>query len=445
MIAFIKKQKEKVIILCYSVDRLQREFDEQYLQLQRLIKLDKVEVFYIKNSFREHKDMDSGDKFRKDLDVLLASDYKNKISDNVKRSIKKKLDEGTILGDSPLGYLNKQRIDTKKEKVEVYIDIEREHLVKKIFEEYSEGIYSLNDIRLMIDNDGLASKKGNKISNNVINNILTNPFYYGFMKYEGILYKHIYPRLISKELFDECQRVREGRARSPSKKTQKAFIFKEILKCKHCKCSYSPELKKKKYVYMRPIKNKGECNFCYHINENKILEQIEKVLQGMYIPEHILKLVNAELKKSSVKEHKEQQKHISALQKQNTLAHNKATKIRNIYIDGGFSKEEYDEAMLDLNVERENITVKLDKLNNADKSFNENLSTIFELASKSYELFKSSEIDEKRRIVNMVFQNLEMDGKKLEFSARKPFDMFLNVNSYKEWLPGKDSNLRPRD
>lgn len=109
MVDFVKKQQEKVVVLCYCVDRLQRDFDEQYFELQKLIKLGKLEIHFIKNEFIEHKDMDSSAKFRKNLDVLLANDYRNKISDNVKRSNRKKLEEGTILGDSPIGYLNTKR------------------------------------------------------------------------------------------------------------------------------------------------------------------------------------------------------------------------------------------------------------------------------------------------------------------------------------------------
>src|SRR3989338_7809164 len=116
MVDFTRKQKEKIVVLCYCVDRLQRDFDEQYLELQKLIKQDKIEIHYVKSEFIEHRDMNSSDKFRKNLDVLLANDYSNKISDNVKRSAKKKLDDGTILGDSPLGYLNSKRMDKKKEK-----------------------------------------------------------------------------------------------------------------------------------------------------------------------------------------------------------------------------------------------------------------------------------------------------------------------------------------
>lgn len=197
MVNFVKAQKDKIIILCYCVDRLQRDFDEQYIDLQRLINQGRLEIHYAKTKFIEHKDMDSSDKFRKNLDVLLANDYRNKISDNVKRSAKKKLDEGTILGDSPLGYLNSKRVDQKKEKVEVAIDPVRGSLVKKMFEEYATGLYSMNDIRLRITEEGLRSKKGCKISKSQVEQILQNPFYYGYMKYNDILYKHVHPTLIS--------------------------------------------------------------------------------------------------------------------------------------------------------------------------------------------------------------------------------------------------------
>ena len=121
------------------------------------------------------------------------------------------------------------------------------------------------------------------------------------MKYNDILYKHIHPTLISKELFDECQAVKQGRRKAKYKRTQKPFVLKGMLKCQHCGCAYSPELKKGKYVYMRPTKSQGDCNYCYHLNENKILSQIEDVLKGMEIPKNILVEIGEELKKSSNK------------------------------------------------------------------------------------------------------------------------------------------------
>ena len=203
--------------------------------------------------------MDSSTKFRKNLDVLLANDYRNKISDNVRRSINKKLEEGTILGDSPLGYLNKKRVD--KEKVEVYFDPQRAELVKGIFENYATGDYSLDQIGKIASEGGLTTKLGNLIKANNIERIIKNPFYYGYMKYEGMLYKHVYPKLISKELYDACQLIKSGRKRSKNRRTEQEFILKGIVKCSYCNHLYSPEIKKEKYVYMRPTK--GHCDRCF--------------------------------------------------------------------------------------------------------------------------------------------------------------------------------------
>jgi DNA invertase Pin-like site-specific DNA recombinase len=434
MVEFVKKQSGQVAVLCYCVDRLQREFDEQYLELQKLIKIGKLEIHYIKNEFIEHKDMDSSAKFRKNLDVLLANDYRNKISDNVKRSNKKKLEEGTILGDSPLGYLNKPRIDKKKEKVEVYIDPERGHLIQKMFEDYATGLYSMEDLRIWAEKEGLRSKKNCKIAKSQIEKVLRNPFYYGYMKYNGLLYKHVHPSIITKELFDECQAIKQGRRKTKSKRTQKPFVLTGMLKCQHCGCAYSPELKKGRYVYMRPTKSKGNCNYCHHLNENAILSQIEDVLKGIKIPHNILVEIGEELKKSSNKEHSHQIQESKKLQNQYEAIQNRIKKARELYLDDGFTKEEYNETMADLQVERQNLETKLQRLSKADESFNQNISTIFGIASKSHELFKSSDIEEKRRIIAMLFPNLSMNGEKLVFIMRKPFDMFLNLTDRQEWL-----------
>lgn len=101
--------------------------------------------------------------------------------------------------------------------------------------------------------------------------------------------------------------------------------------------------------------------------------------------------------------------------------------------------------MTDLQAERHNVEVRLQRLTNADDSFNKSIGTIFALASKAHSLFKSSELDEKRRIVTILFPNLKMDAAKLVLEPRKPFDMFLNMGDRLEWLPRKDSNLRPID
>ena len=443
MIDFIKASKEKIIVLAYNTDRIQRDFDEQSLELKTLVSQDKAEIHFISTKQKITSQADSSTKFRFGLDVLLANDYANRISDNVKRSIQKKLEEGTILGDSPLGYLNRQRIDKKKEKVEVIIDPERGNLIRRMFEDYASGLYSMREIRENLTNEGLRSKKGFKISHNQVENTLRNPFYYGYMEHNGLLYKHIHPRLISKELFDECHAVRTGRRKAGIRRTEKEFILKGLLRCKVCSCVYSPEFKKGKYVYMRPTKSKGECAFCFHLSEAKILKQIENVIKGISIPNDILIEINKELKASSDIEHKAKINDLAKLKEQYEKVQVRIKRTRDLFLDCQFSKEEYDETILGLTSEKQNLETRLARLSKADEEFNKSMGAIFELASKSHELFKSSDGSEKRRIITILFPNLLLEGEKLVFTLRKPFDMMMNLGEYPNWLPGQGSNLRP--
>jgi hypothetical protein len=56
---------------------------------------------------------------------------------------------------------------------------------------------------------------------------------------------------------------------------------------------------------------------------------------------------------------------------------------------------------------------------------------LLELVNHVYDLFLSSELEERRQLVNLVLQNLKLDNKKLVYVAQKPFDMLLNCGDNK--------------
>lgn len=69
------------------------------------------------------------------------------------------------------------------------------------------------------------------------------------------------------------------------------------------------------------------------------------------------------------------------------------------------------------------------------------MNTVFSIASMAYELFESSNIEQKRKLINYVFSNLELEGVTLRYSLRKPFDLMVDCSTRSEWLGHKDSNL----
>lgn len=77
----------------------------------------------------------------------------------------------------------------------------------------------------------------------------------------------------------------------------------------------------------------------------------------------------------------------------------------------------------------------------ADQRFAITASALFELASRAYDLFESSEIEQKRQLINFVVPNFAARGKNHEYSIRKPFDQMAHLAKSEEWLPEQDSNL----
>ena len=50
------------------------------------------------------------------------------------------------------------------------------------------------------------------------------------------------------------------------------------------------------------------------------------------------------------------------------------------------------------------------------------------------ELFESSKIEQKRKLINYVFSNLELEGTTLRYNLRQPFDLMVDCSTRSEWL-----------
>ncbi|MBI2496019.1 MAG: recombinase family protein, partial [Candidatus Omnitrophica bacterium] len=103
--------------------------------------------------------------------------YVDSLSENVKRGYREKLRRGGWPGLAPLGYRNDEVNHT------IVVDAEPALLVKKLFEVYATGEYTLEELQREAGRWGLRSKSGKPVRKNVIDKILRNPFYYGVMRF----------------------------------------------------------------------------------------------------------------------------------------------------------------------------------------------------------------------------------------------------------------------
>ena len=441
MINFIKKQKEPVALICDKVDRLQRGFKEAPI-IEDLRKNGKLEIHLITENQILHKDSTSQELMVYNIWVMMAHNYTDSLSDNIKRSHKEMIRQGRVFTKLRVGY---KRSGEKNK--DIIIDENCAFLIRKLFVEYSTGLYSIDEIHTKAKEWGLKNQKtGKPFNRSNIGKILMDEFYIGIEvinkgKKNEIRYKHIYPHLISDELFDKCRMVREGKGHNHSNKIkdERHVLFKGMIKCKNCGCTVTPEPPKKgKYIYLRP-KPKNGCN-CKQINEEVANNLVEGVLKSMTIPEDVLNMYLDRLKQRFDTQQQEETLQQKLKVKELENSKKRLDRLVDMYLSEDIDKATYDKKKIELTREISLLENQIANFNNNSEDVHISMKHLLEVASRIYELYMSSEIDRKRKILKLVFPNFWLDGRNLSYELKKPFDEFIKKAYYLlNWRIG-DSN-----
>lgn len=428
----IESSNEKIAVCFDKVDRLSRNvFDKRVSKLYEKAIADEIELHFVSDGQVINNQISAVEKFQFGMSLGLAKYYSDAISDNVKRVFEKRRKDGLRTGGRvKIGYIH---IEDENGSKNIIPDPERAHLIVKLFELYSTGNYSLDALVKESEKMGLKSRDGYKLSKSVIQSILKETFYYGVQsskKYKP--YRHIYEPIISQELFEKCQDVMHKRSNNSSKIISDEFIFKGLLTCQHCGCSITPEKHTKKsgkeYIYYSCTNAKGICKREY-VNEKLLLKSVYETLDKLSnISQDNIEFIKDKLRETTEAEVVYHKKQIARIQKEYTDTQKKIDRLMDLYLENtSITKDEYDKKLLELKDRQEKLNLELEEYTKADYDFLTTVSTVLSLAQRAKEIFESSEIDEKRQLLNYLLQNPYIKDKKLYFTMKKPFNMLLNI------------------
>lgn len=131
---------------------------------------------------------------------------------------------------------------------DIIVDDNAKEFVLSVFARYVSGSYSMHSLCREIK----AEKTGYPVSSTGLHHILLNQFYTGEMPFEGTLYPHNYPKLISQDVFDRCQELlkskstggKNGKSKS-SVRGLPVFLYSKMIQCSICEgTNLSPERQK---------------------------------------------------------------------------------------------------------------------------------------------------------------------------------------------------------
>ena len=114
---------------------------------------------------------------------------------------------------------------------------------------------------------------------------------------------------------------------------------------------------------------------------------------------------------------------------------NRLDKIYLDRLDGRITDDEYDRLYQSFREKVADIDTRLGMLQEAEDNYYITAKYLLELANRAYELFKSSEVEERRQLIKLVLSNLRVEDKSVRYDAVKPFDTILNYADSQLWLP----------
>ena len=423
MINFCKKQKETIAIVADTVDRVQRSFKESVL-LDELMRQNKIELHFYREGMVLNSNSTSVDIMRWDFSVMGAKAYVLQLSENVRRSNEQKNKNGEIVGKAPLGYENylnergKHFIRPKEPDASI---------IRKCYEMYSLGHASVAEIMHYANIMGLRTRNGALIPINTMHFILDNPFYYGEMRTKRGLMPHVYKPLVSKELWDMCQKQKAIRGGQYLRCSDKNFLYRGLVVCgitgKQCLC----ELKKGTYSYVNCWRKD---NTRLYIREEEFTKHISSILNRIKLPDCIVIELQKELKTSKAAERKFCAEEITRLKAEQTKLKQKIDALFDMRLDGELDRETFD-------LKRNEIQVKMNRVKNkilahekADSSFDETILGLLDIATQAGYVFeKSHNVDLKRLLLKFVFENITLTEGEISYKLRFPFNEFLNINT----------------
>ena len=427
LVEFLKKAQDCRDLLVEKTDRLYRNFKDY-------VELDPGEfdlrLHFVKEGIVLDKDSRSHEKFIHGIKVLMAKNYIDNLSEEVKKGQTEKARLGTWPSWAPLGYLNKLDDHT------IVPDPQRAPLIKRAFEFAASGQYSLSRLKRTLYEHGLYSKRaGKELGKQSMSRVLKNPIYYGVFSWNGKLYNGKHEPLISKQLFDRVQEAMEF-VQKP-KLTKHNFPYAGLLACGHCGCAVTAEKKWKKsgreYVYYHCTNGKRICKNVVYLREEAIEESFAAALKSVRLTPEIVEWTREALLESAKDE---RDFHESAIKNRRRRYQKLDEYISQAYedkLEGSIEPDLWKRKTTVWRKEQESILRQISAHKNSDTKYLLEGVKLMELASRASELFRKMSPDEKRETISLVLSNPQVVNGSIRFSYKMPFPLFTNVTNLENW------------
>ena len=358
--------------------------------------------------------------------------YVDLLSENIKRGMREKLRRGIWPNWAPLGYLNNYKEHN------IYLDPGKFQFVRKIFELYATGSYTLQSMTEEIQRWGLVGSLGKPVCKSQLARLLRNTFYYGVFKFNSEMYEGSHPPLISKKLFDSVQAVLDNRHRN-HKPAEVKYAFTGLMRCEYCGCAITAE-KQKGHIYYRCTKKKGPCLSKKFLREEALLPQINEAIKKVYIDDETKDKMINRLDELFQEESKASSSLSQEVKNRISKFDGKLERLIDFFIDRQITQEEYAKRKTKLLNDKKDLEGRLREIEKSGGGWLEPAKQFVTTCNHAGSVAWQEILSPKKDFLNLCGSNLTLKDLTLLVSYKKPYGLVAQSQGCLDWRRGWDSN-----
>ena len=432
-----------VIFLCY--DRASRNKGDDVV-LRKLMK----KGVDIRFAWATYDDSSSGE-LHKDVDGMMSEHISRVTREKVTKTTWELRAKGITTSRAPVGYLNQ---GTSAEKP---FDPERAPVLKKLFEMYSTGDWSMSDLARWANEQGLTTapmrrhrteeelleedddddiqsrlpKVSRPIRINHLQKILSNRFYAGMVRTRdgSWIPSKSHQALVDERVFEKVQENRKKKNQSIHYGKKLNLCFRGICRCGECMRVYTPYVQKgAEYLgsNCRPGCPNGKKNFPATFLEVKIGQIMSRLSftdkeRAELDARDKTEVTSHEIKRQDILDQNERKR-----KKVNEdLAYLKDNKL-SLLRSGVYSPESFREEETKLNAELVSLRINDPASGASMPETVKDVKKLSELLKDVTRLYNSGESREKEEIARLTFSELSISGDTLKYQCKNGFKVLAS-------------------
>lgn len=294
-------------VIFLSWDRMSRNKADEMLMRKLMRK-----GVNVRFAFAEY-DKSSAGELHMDVDGMFSAHHSRVTSEKVTATIRDSRSNGLCTNRAPIGYLNVGNMEHKP------LDPERAPVIKRMFELYATGDWSLSDMVRFAKEENFTTvpmrrrrthdekldetfdmesipKVSRPVTENTISRILTNPFYIGltFDENKNYIPSNSHEAITDDATFQKVQLILKKKQTSIHYTKKLDHPYRGIVRCAHCERVFTPYIQKGIHYFSSRCKDDCQ-NTLRNFNLKFINEKIEEVLSKLYYTEDELEDMDAKI------------------------------------------------------------------------------------------------------------------------------------------------------